>query len=1383
MSQALANQEDTLTGITVSKENEGKKITIDIDDDDTQKVYYYTIKASDLGSVYNKVEMQLNGLENKTLIINVDMTGASKNALSQLVSRIGNYTNGEGVVRDGCNLLWNLYEIKDGTKVPYTNQSEGSDASDEYESVGCSDYFMGTILAPDANIKYGAVNGSIIANKTSQDGKESHNWKFTGLSASIKINKTLKDSNLSTGEKKTFYFNIFTDAAGQYSVSGQRVRKVTIGNNETATISFTGLAAGHVYYVFETDASGNRLTSSNSEYIISGNGARVDFTDSNANETSTIYITNSKTGESGKLKITKNVTVGGKAVTGTEADGTYRFEIKQGDNVVKIVSVTITNGRSNTVIVDGLQPGEYTIREKTEDNPAGMSLAGSNNQTVKVEANNTANIPTAEFTNNREIAKGSLKLSKAFAGLEEKDLTDAQKKAIVFTVTGPDGYKKEVTYNQFTGGSYTIENLPAGEYTAVESGAELEGYSLKAKYSVAEGKTTVSQGAIAEVAVTNTYTKKTSSIEVTKQVSMEYDNDIVDIVAKDAQFKVGLFTDEAGTKPYTGADGKYQAVRTITLKNETAGTVTFENLPVGETYYVYEIRDDGTAVKAGEDVDDFSRCEVGDGTTNKIEMDLSAAEVPGKVNLNNVYYDLPEGWQNKACITVSKKLIANGQAVTDSEQTFKVGIFKENELDQPYVTVEVKPGQTLTVPVELGGKNGDESIKYYVYELNEAGKRADTDQGFAYDIKVDKANNEVTLTKDNSRQKITITNTQKETSAVFAAEKLLDGKAPKKDQFTFALYEQGKDEPIQTKTNDAAGKVTFDKLTYTTKDIGTKVYEVKEVLPKQNDAYVYDRTVYTVVVNVKNAGGKLQTEVTKKKGDQIVENLQFVNAATNVKVQKVDTATGKSLANAVLAVYDKSGKEMDRWVSEAAAHDITGKLIVGETYTLRELKAPEGYFLAADMVFTVPENGIVTLEMKDQKQDGKAGRIQVTKQVAMMDEDFEIVDLIAKDATFRVGLYTDAEGQHPYGTDYIREIHLVKASVSAPVTYDNLPTGTYYVFELDTAGNPITAMDLQGEGKNRFSCNINGDDPANTVTELNLEADQTEGKINIQNVYYDIPDGYGYRAYINITKNVLKNGKAVTVDDTFYAGIFTMNDAGEYELYTVVELSQNDTVNVEVPLGGENGNEPITYYVYETDSEGNLIDTDAFVYDISGEGEVTVSEDNLAAKKTITNAVRETEDERYRLDIMKITEDGKALKGASFELVSEEGEIVASWKSGKESKEFVLKPGTYTLEELKAPKGYLKGSDVEFTIDEDGNISVSGENVELDDSTLKYINEKETTTTEKKKTTTNKKSKSSKTGDPTPVGTYLILLIGAIFAVLFLGSRSLQTGKHRHDRR
>ncbi len=54
-----------------------------------------------------------------------------------------------------------------------------------------------------------------------------------------------------------------------------------------------------------------------------------------------------ETVEVGSLKIKKNVTVNGEATTGTSADGTYTFEVKDKDGNVKATpTVTITNGVS-----------------------------------------------------------------------------------------------------------------------------------------------------------------------------------------------------------------------------------------------------------------------------------------------------------------------------------------------------------------------------------------------------------------------------------------------------------------------------------------------------------------------------------------------------------------------------------------------------------------------------------------------------------------------------------------------------------------------------------------------------------------------------------------------------------------------------------------------------------------------------------------------------------------------------------------------------------------------------------------------------------------------------------------------------------------------------
>ena len=69
------------------------------------------------------------------------------------------------------------------------------------------------------------------------------------------------------------------------------------------------------------------------------------------------------------------------------------------------------------------------------------------------------------------------------------------------------------------------------------------------------------------------------------------------------------------------------------------------------------------------------------------------------------------------------------------------------------------------------------------------------------------------------------------------------------------------------------------------------------------------------------------------------------------EVDKVD-ADGNPIAGAELQLLDKSGKEIDRWTTNNQTHQVKEDLVVGQTYTVKELKAPEGYQKAQDYTFT-----------------------------------------------------------------------------------------------------------------------------------------------------------------------------------------------------------------------------------------------------------------------------------------------------------------------------------------------------------------------------------------------------------------------------------------------
>ena len=84
-----------------------------------------------------------------------------------------------------------------------------------------------------------------------------------------------------------------------------------------------------------------------------------------------------------------------------------------------------------------------------------------------------------------------------------------------------------------------------------------------------------------------------------------------------------------------------------------------------------------------------------------------------------------------------------------------------------------------------------------------------------------------------------------------------------------------------------------------------------------------------------------------KDGVMLVEDKKKDEKSFSVRVNKVDVDDGKALSGAKLQILDKDGKVVEEWVSDGKAHEIKG-LNSGETYTLHEVTAPDGYTVARD---------------------------------------------------------------------------------------------------------------------------------------------------------------------------------------------------------------------------------------------------------------------------------------------------------------------------------------------------------------------------------------------------------------------------------------------------
>ena len=497
--------------------------------------------------------------------------------------------------------------------------------------------------------------------------------------------------------------------------------------------------------------------------------------------------------------------------------------------------------------------------------------------------------------------------------------------------------------------------------------------------------------------------------------------------------------------------------------------------------------------------------------------------------------------------------------------------------------------------------------------------------------------------------------------------------APEEYSFTFRIYDsQDAEEPIDTVTitNETAdGRAVFQETlsrgeTYYLEEAGSTGYKTGSLTVNGTAVQAEENGRYPVTVPEK---GDVEIQVTNTylyatlaltvrilNGDQELEEegealpqAVFTNAFAGSVTLTKQGENGETLAGAQFTLYaEGDGGTYEVYATEENPQgtyvtDENGQIQVTDLpandYYFLETQAPDGYVAETDsqgepvrysfVIGTADdgENLQVHAALTVTNQEADTGTIQVTKRVSRINEDFDLEDLMVENAVYYVGLFTDAAGTQPYGTDYIREIRIDGVTVSEPVIFTGLPSGTYYVLETTEDGTPIPMNEQQqGEDGSSFYCTV--EEGSSSTAVINLSQGEDTASVALQNVYVDIPDNgnYYWSGTLEITKRVLRDGEAATAEDTFYAGIFELTESGDYELVTETELKQNDTVTVtglSGPVGGS-----MTYYVFETDGNGNMISDDPnFLYSVSGEGSVTITETDTTGRVTITNeAVEET---------------------------------------------------------------------------------------------------------------------------------------------------------------
>lgn len=413
---------------------------------------------------------------------------------------------------------------------------------------------------------------------------------------------------------------------------------------------------------------------------------------------------------------------------------------------------------------------------------------------------------------------------------------------------------------------------------------------------------------------------------------------------------------------------------------------------------------------------------------------------------------------------------------------------------------------------------------------------------------------------------------------------------------------------------------------------------------------------------------------------------EFLNSPTHFEFTKTDITNGSELTGATLTVLDKNGNVVDTWTSDAREAHVIKRLVVGETYTLREEYAPYGYLKATDIQFTVKDTGEVQhVNMKDEvargsivvTKDGEIVSNAIIRKEYWNNFVFNFLKRNLSGVTFDVYAKEDILSVDGLNTVYYKagdKISTIVTDEQGIARIDNLPCGKYYLIETKTIDGFIL-------DNTPIEADISYIDQNTNVVYAGMNVTNERQKVQISVIKTD-----------SETKKVLEGA---------VFGLFTKKDIVNADGKVIV----NADTQIEKAVTGKDGKVTFTsdlplgqYYVKELEAPAGYVKSDK-VIDV----DATYKGDNV--KVIELEAAFENIPIKVEFSKTDITGE-KELPGAKLSVIDSEGKIVESWisEAGKSHVIERLPVGKYTLREESAPYGYKVAVDVTFEITETSEI-------------------------------------------------------------------------------
>ena len=429
-----------------------------------------------------------------------------------------------------------------------------------------------------------------------------------------------------------------------------------------------------------------------------------------------------------------------------------------------------------------------------------------------------------------------------------------------------------------------------------------------------------------------------------------------------------------------------------------------------------------------------------------------------------------------------------------------------------------------------------------------------------------------------------------------------------------------------------------------------------------------------------------------------------------LKIVKQDDETKQPvlLANTEFKVYDLDAKKYVEQVTtypNTVVHksyftDENGYLILPESlkcgnYRIEEVSAPDGYTQntqyveikvdknTAYQMDSVSGDAIITVTYENHPVKGKLVIHKSGETLKSFKKDFVYEETSLEGAEFEIYAAEDIfTPDHQVDEQGNRHVIYAKDTLVKTVTTDkngeavikDLPLGKYRVKETKAPAGFVLNPDSQEVSfiyKDQNTPEIEG----------KLEFSNERQKVELSVEKQDAETGKALKGatFGLYNKEAISSGDKVIVKADTLLQEITSNEKGKAAF----------TLNL--PLG--------RYYVKELQAPAGYVSSDEILeFDATYQGQDVKTIKLKSVKKNQPTTVEVT-----KADITTGTE----LDGASMSVLDKDGNVIDSWTSVKDSPHVIkrLQVGkTYILREELAPYGYLRATDVEFTISDTAEV-------------------------------------------------------------------------------